>query len=292
MRVLSLSLLLAIGLLSRVTAADQLPDISSVKPDLTIPEVTAGEPSPGRLVRRVAPDFKGTDVHHLIYLPTDWKLEGKYPVIVEYPGNGPYKNRHGDISTGEVEGCRLGYGASGGKGYIWICMPFISQDGKKNQRQWWGGVDASVKYCKETVRRECKTWGGDPKRVILSGFSRGAIACNYIGLYDDDIASLWSGFICHSHYDGVIKWGYPGSDREAAAVRLGRLGKRPQFVTHEGSVQGAQDYLKEAAPEGNFTFHALPYHNHTNAWVLRDIPLRKELRSWLQKKGAPSGAPE
>jgi len=44
-------------------------------------------------------------------------------VIVEYAGNGNYANKYGDVSSGEVEGSKLGYGISGGTGFIWICMP-------------------------------------------------------------------------------------------------------------------------------------------------------------------------
>lgn len=70
-----------------------------------------------------------------------------------------------------------------------------------------------------------------------------SIACNYIGLHDDEIAALWRGFICHSHYDGVRKWDYAGSDRQSAAIRLGRLRDRPQFISHETSVETARGYL-------------------------------------------------
>ena len=41
---------------------------------------------------------------------------------------------------------------------------------------------------------------------------RGAIGCNYLGLYDDEIAELWKAMIPYSHYDGVRLWGYPKSD--------------------------------------------------------------------------------
>jgi hypothetical protein len=151
----------------------------------------------------------------------------------------------------------------------------------KNQPTWWGDVDATVDYCKHTVRRICKEYGGDPENVFIAGFSRGAIACNYIGLHDDEIAALWRGFICHSHYDGVRQWAYAGSDRQAAAERLGRLGNRPQFISHENNVNATRDYLTEACPTGNFTFLPLPFANHTDTWVLRDIPERKTLRDWF-----------
>jgi hypothetical protein len=206
---------------------------------------------------------------------------GKYPVIVEYAGNGPFKNEFGDTCSGKVGDCNLGYGISGGEGVIWLCLPYISEDGKHNQLQWWGDVEATVAYCKAAVPQICRDYGGDPEAVFLAGFSRGSIACNFIGLHDDDIAKLWRGFICHSHYDGVRKWGYAGSDRAAAAERLKRLGDRPQFISHEGSVAVTRGYLENACPTGNFTFQTLPYRNHTDSWVLRDTQERKVVREWF-----------
>ncbi len=218
-------------------AARDFPDILTVAPDLSTPVMEADRsPSAGRRVRMVAVGYEGTTVHHSLYLPTDWRQGRKYPVIVEYAGNGPYRNKIGDTCSGRVEDCNLGYGISGGKKFIWVCLPFISKDHKRNQLQWWGDIDATVEYCKAVVAQVYRDFGGDPRAVFLAGFSRGAIACNFIGLHDDEIASIWRGFICHSHYDGVRKWGYSGSDRVSAAVRLKRLGDRPQFISHERSV--------------------------------------------------------
>jgi len=245
--------------------------------------MTTGTPAPGKRVKQVAPEYTETEVFHTLYLPTDWQKGKTYPVLVEYAGNGPYRNKYGDISTGKVEDTGLGFGITGGKGAIWLCIPYVSKDGKSNQRQWWGDADATARYCIDTVKRTCAEYGGDPKRVVLCGFSRGAIACNFIGLRNDEIAGLWRGFICHSHYDGVRKWGYPGSDKASAAVRLKRLGHRPQFISHERSIEQTKAYLKKACPEGQFTFGALPYRNHTDAWVLRDIPERKAVRDWFAK---------
>jgi hypothetical protein len=35
--------------------------------------------------------------------------------------------------------------------------------------------------------------------------------------------------------------------------------------------------------EAPFTFVAIPYANHNAAWVLRDIPQRKQAREWLDR---------
>ncbi|MEZ5942421.1 MAG: hypothetical protein R3C18_13590 [Planctomycetaceae bacterium] len=252
-------------------------DIDATPPDLVVPEVTTGPPAPGKRVRVVNEEFVDTEIHHLLYLPSDWEPGKSYPVIVEYAGN-KYRT-----SLGTVEGSSLGYGISGGKGAIWVCLPFVDKANGVNATNWWGDVDATVAYCISTVRDICDQYGGDSSKVFIAGFSRGAIACNYIGLHNDEIASLWCGFICHSHYDGVRQWNYAGSDRTSAAKRLARLGDRPQFISHETSVDATRDHLKGAAPHGNFTFVSLPFPDHTDTWVLRDIPEREKLRLWFWK---------
>ena len=119
-------------------------------------------------------------------------------------------------------------------------------------------------------------------QAILSALDSPDAELSVVIVGDDEIAGLWRGFICHSHYDGVLKWEYAGSDRASAAERLRRLNGRPQFVCHEGSGEATKRYLKKACPVGSFTFLTLPYRNHTDAWVLRDIPERKILRRWVR----------
>jgi hypothetical protein len=262
---------------------DELPDLRSVPPDLAVPPMLEGRPAPGRRVWQVLPGYTGTQVYHSLYLPTNWKEGYTYAVLVEYPGNGPYQNAMGDYCSGKVEDCHLGYGISGGKGFIWVSLPLISLDHQSNQLEWWGDVQASIVYCLKVVTDVCHHYGGDSSAVFLCGFSRGSIACNFIGLHDEQIAPLWRGFVCHSHYDGVRNWDYPEGERAAAAVRLARLGGRPQFVSHEGSIGETREYLAKAYPMGNFTFQPLPYRNHTDTWVLRDIPERQNLRNWMRE---------
>ncbi len=263
--------------------AEEFPDITTVAPDLAIPAISPGMPGPGKRVRQVDPEYAGTDVHHLLYLPVDWKRGKRYPVIVEYAGNGNFSNKFGDVSTGEVEGSKLGFGISGGKGFIWICMPYVNWEEKKNQLIWWGNVEATVHYAEKTVRRVCADYGGDPNAVILAGFSRGAIGCNYIGLHDDEIARLWRAFIPYSHYDGVIGWQYPESDRASALVRLRRLKGRPVFICHEQSIAETKAYIESTGIRGDFTYQAIGFRNHNDAWTLRDIPERRAVREWLRR---------
>ncbi len=266
---------LTLSIISMLGCQINVVNLSSIQADLVTPPASDGVPRPGFRVVQVDKSYASTKVHHLLYLPVDWKAGGKYPVIVEYAGN-QWKS-----CPGTVEGSNLGYGISGGKGFIWVCMPFVDSVKKMNALTWWGDVSATVNYCKRVVRTICEEYGGDPEAVFLAGFSRGAIACNYIGLHDADVARLWRGFICHSHYDGVKEWPYPGSDKLAAAKRLERLGDRPQFISHEASIRATRLYLKKAFRNGNFTFQRLPFSDHTDAWVLRNIPERRALRRWM-----------
>ncbi len=264
-------------------AAQDFPDIRTITPDLTTPAMVAGDPAPGRRVRQTLPEWAGTGVHHALYLPRDWKPGEKYPVIVEYAGNGNYQSAWGDVSTGRVDGSNLGYGLSAGEGYIWLCLPYVNARERRNEIIWWGDADATAAYCKKAVKWICQQHGGDPSAVIVAGFSRGAIACNYIGLRDDEIARLWLGFLPYSHYDGVMGWEYSGSDRYSALKRLRRLNGREQFICHEKSVDETRQYLTATGVRAPFTFEPIRFRNHNDAWTLRDIPERRRARQWLQE---------
>ena len=173
-------------------------------------------------------------------------------------------------------------------------MPYLNEKGDANVIRWWGesptyNPQPTIDYCVKTAPWICKKYGGDPTRVILAGFSRGAIACNYIGLHNDRIARLWRAFIPYSHYDGArIHWPYAGDDRNSATARLRRLKGRPQFICHEGSrpmnsenLQHAKGFIESTGIKGDYTFMPTGFRNHNDAWILRPSPTRKALREWL-----------
>ncbi len=278
--------LLATLLLTQLTVAAQVgsyPDIRTVPADLTVPPVEIGPPRAGARVAVTPPEYKDTGVHHVLYLPENWQRGKRFAVLVEYAGNGDYRNAYGDVSTGEVEGSKLGYGISGGRDYIWLCLPYISEDGAQNQTVWWGDTKATVTYAKREVARVCEQWGGDPGRIVLCGFSRGAIACGYIGLHDDEVAAIWRAFIPYSHYDGVREWDYPDSDKTAAQTRLRRIAGRPSFIIDESnSLAKTRTYIESTGINAPFTYYPLPFRNHSDAWALRDIPARHAVRNWLR----------
>ena len=212
------TLLVALLLLPSLLVAAELPDIQSVPPDLVVPALSEGTPAAGKRVRLGL---------NILYLPADWKPDTKWPVIVELAGNGGYKNKYGDVSTGLPEGSNLGYGLSGGKGFIWLCVPYLNAKGDQIAITWWGDKPSydpqpTLKHLRESVQSLCRDFSGDETKVVLAGFSRGAIACNYLGLHDDETSKLWSAFFAYSHYDGVHDgWPFAGSGRRG--VRGGHV---------------------------------------------------------------------
>jgi hypothetical protein len=254
--------------------------------DLITPEMTLDEPAAGRRVRQVATEYEGTEVYHALYLPTNWRPDGNYSVIVEYTGN----RSPGCGSTGKVKDANFGYGLSGGKDFIWVSMPYIKKGGKTNSLTWWGDKQATIDYCKTNLPRICHQFGGDPENVFICGFSRGAIATSYIGLADDEIAALWKGLITHDHFDGDRKWGYPAGDRESALARLARLKDRPVLACGIGT-----DFLSDHPGLAEITFLKPPVGEifkipegkvialHTDLWMHRESTYRQSARRWLQK---------
>jgi hypothetical protein len=282
----------AMLLLAAAAFAENLPDISTVAPDLVVPAMTTEAPAAGKRVRFVTPGWESTEVYGALYLPTDWKPGKRFPVIAEWAGNGDFHDAFGDVSTGVVEGSRLGYGITAGQGAIWICLPYLDNAGKANVIKWWGNPPTfdpqpTLAYCRATVREVCEKFGGDPQCVVLAGFSRGSIACNYLGLYDDGTARLWRAFVCYSHYDGLrTDWPYPNADRDSALARLRRLNGRPQLICGENNnTTNTERYLRETGlwDKGVFTFVPTGFRNHNDAWVLRPSEARTKLREWFRE---------
>ena len=272
-------------------AKPDAPDIRTVKPDLTVPKLESGKAAPGSRVRETLPGYEKTKVYHVTYLPIDWQAGKRFPVIVEYAGNN-YRGAHGDISTGRPEGSNMGYGISGGRDFIWVCLPYLNAAGEDIALTWWGDAKnrtakPTLDYCLKAVPWICEQYGGDPEQIILCGFSRGAIACNYLGLHDDRVAGLWRAVVPYSHYDGIAAWPYPGSDRDSAGARLKRLAKRPQFICHEvtGSrlnLAATRRWLESTGLTENITFAETGFRNHNDAWLLRPSATRRQVRRWLK----------
>jgi hypothetical protein len=268
--------------------------------DLPLPPLMEGPPVAGRRVAVTAPEYTGTQVRHLLALPDDWtpdwKARGKsWPVIAEYTGN--YFPASG--STGEVEGAALGYGVSRGKA-LWIVLPYVAKDRRKNEVTWWGDVEATVGYAKTNLPRICAEFGGDAKRVVLCGFSRGAIGVAFLGLHDDEVAGLWCGLWAHDHFDGVQAWSAPWGAplaryREEAAVRLRRLQDRPVLISQGHPGEQTREFVAPIVPKNVYYLtvdmtalygpfpNAAVKHPHNDRWPLRDGDATSVARTWFER---------
>ena len=184
----------------------------------------------GLRLRCIAPEYAAAGngaVAHLVALPADWIEGRRYPVLVEYaPNRYQGAGAFGPLScTGTTADCRMGFYLAGAPGraecglaYLWVCMPLIAcdravPDDRTRQREatrWWGaegegpaliadlvGQRLAAEYLRANLPRVCARFGGDPGRVALLGFSRGAIAGGWIGRSDDATAALFRAFVLH-----------------------------------------------------------------------------------------------
>ena len=288
-------------------------DLRSVLPDLYAPPMSTSPPGPGRRVAATTPGWPAA-VYHAVYLPPEWSnaSDARLPLIVELAGNGPWQSPFGDVSMGRPEGSNLGFGITAGAGAVWLSLPMLTAAGDFVETWWWGcpatapfsgepptttgqgaghcgaacNVTAAVRYLAETVRYAADAYHTDPARVVIAGFSRGAVGVNYLGLNNDDIASLWRASIAYAHYDGQPMDEddpFPNPGPPASYERLRRLGQRPQYIVAEldGAFSETQPYINASGVAVNATFAETGYCNHNDAWTLRPSPQRDELRAWF-----------
>ena len=285
-------------------------DYRTVPADLQVPAMSRAPPAAGARVYATNPAWLpgSSQAYYALYLPPEWAPHGApLPVVVELAGNGPFLDKYGDISTGRPENSSLGFGITAGKGAIWVSMPMLTSDGLFDGTEWWGcpsvppagdpptatskctvnttNTTLAVAFIISTVRHVLTAFNGDPRRVVIAGFSRGAIGVNYLGLANDEIASLWAGSVSYSHYDGQPSdtlWPYPNASPPDSYERLKRLGARPQFITCEveGATNITRPYIQRAGFPVNATFTSTGFCNHNDKWVLRPSPARDLLRAW------------
>lgn len=294
-------LTLAVSFAAADDSAARLAPESSAR--LTVPSLSPGLPAAGRKVRVTPPEYAGTEVFHTIYLPPHWQEDGpRLPIIFEYTGN--FFPASG--STGEPEDGALGYCLSAGK-YIWVSLPYISEDGQDNAVTWWGDTAATVAYAKRNVPRILNEFNARRNAVFLCGFSRGAIGVNYLGLHDDEIAGLWTAFVSHDHFDGVRAWGRTSWGtplnryREEAAVRLRRVNGRPYLVSQNGAGYGTEPFVAAVLTStANFRFseidagkifgafpNELVKAAHTDRWAMLPSRYRRATWQWMNSVSFP-----
>jgi len=240
---------------------------------LEAPAIEDGPPAAGRRVRHRLAGDEYTGIYCLLYLPADWKRGVAFPVIVEYPGNIFFTP--GCYSTGRPDQCAIGYGITKGKGAIWASLPFVDRANGIIAENGWGDADATADYAVRVVEEICAKFGGDRRNVALTGFSRGAIACGYIGLRNDRVASLWKGFHACQHYDGD---GWNGATMDSAMERARRFAGRAVFHT-DNSTEMFQPLMDMMKAETTYVRSGLGA--HACAMFLDDRPSTQQLRKWF-----------
>ena len=246
---------------------------------LDVPDMEAGAPNPGRRVRYQIAADAGTPVYCTLYLPPDWEQGRRYPVIVEFPGNIFYR-AGGCWSTGRPEQCAMGYGITRGERAIWVSLPFVDRETGDIAEDGFGsdaGRDTTV-HASAIVDDICVNWGGDRERLFICGFSRGSIACGYIGLANDEIASLWKGIIGCQHYDGS-NWNQ--SNLEGAVERAPRF-KGSAIFQVDNDQERYRPVQEATRPEVSWTWRSSGLGFHATTMFLDDRPLMKELREWFR----------
>ena len=268
-------------------------DQRDVEADLVPPLAMTGVIEPGR--RQIVKEK--TTARYSVYLPTNWSTDQKWPILVELPGNGSYRDIHGNVCNGLPESGQLAYGLSGGYGAICLGVPFLDNE-NEIVPTWWGtvpdfDVTTTLDYWSTAIADVCEDFNGDPNRVILVGFSRGSIAVNAIGLSSKRASEMWKASVCYSHYDGVGNWPFAKSDAASAIKRLKRLGNRPQYIISESPTAGpslsvqAKEFIDKSGVTGDFNYATTGFINHSDQWALRPSPARTKLREWLAKQMQP-----
>lgn len=240
---------------------------------LEVPSIEDGPPAPGRRVRHRLAGDEQTGISSVLFLPEDWEPGRTFPVIVEYPGNIFFTS--GCYSTGLPDQCVIGYGMTQGRGAICLSLPFIDRKAGAIAEHGWGDPDDTASYALHMVEEICGKFGGDRNNLLLTGFSRGAIACGYIGLRNDRIAALWKGFHACQHYDGD---GWNGATLEGALERASRFKGRGVFHT-DNSEQAFRPVMD--AMKTNAIFVRSGLGAHACAMFLDDRPSTQQLRRWF-----------
>lgn len=258
---------------SKLVAQGDAPEWKRPLGRIDVPTVEDSAPAPGKRVRYRPSGEEKSSIYSVLNLPEDWQPGRKYPMIVEFPGNiffTPFC-----YSTGLPDQCVIGYGMTQGKGAICLGMPFVNRAIGKVVENGWGHADDTTDYVLRTVAEVCEKFGGDRGNIVLTGFSRGAIACGYIGLRNDEIASLWKGFHACQHYDGG---GWNGATLQGAFKRAARFKGQSVFQT-DNSRDPYQSVME--AMQTKVTWAQSGLGAHSTAMFLDDRPSTRQLREWF-----------
>lgn len=258
-----------------IVATGKITKWKAPKDRLLVPDMTSEVPKAGKRVLYKLASARNSELYSVLYLPKNWTPNKKYPVIVEFPGNIYYTNSC--YSTGSPEQCVMGYGMSKGEDAIWVSMPFVDYKTQTIAESGWGNPDDTADYTIKVVNNIIQNYGGDRDNLVITGFSRGAIACGFIGLRNKEIAPLWKGIHACQHYDGD---GWGGSKLEDAVERLKNFQGKSFFQTDNSKELEPKNMLEKSGVK--FTFVNSGLKAHACDMFLDDRPSTVKLRNWFK----------
>ena len=156
-----------------------------------------------------------------------------------------------------------------------MSLPFVDRSAGVIAEGGWGVPDDTAAYAVAMVEHVVREFAADPANVVLTGFSRGALACGFIGLRDERIAALWKGFHACQHYDGD---GWNGATEAGALERARRFRGRAVFQTDNSRAkfQRVMDAMSVPVTWADSGLGA-----HATAMFLDDRPSTQALRRWF-----------
>ena len=260
--------------LSAVHAAGEAPAWVAPLGRVAVPEVSDEAPAPGRRVRARLAGERQPGLYAVLHLPVDWTPGRRWPLLVEYPGN--LFHMPGCRSPGLPEQGVIGAGMTFGRGAICLGLPFVDRRWGRIAESGWGNPDETVAYALAMLAQVRDDWGADPANTVLTGFSRGALACGYIGLRDDRLAAWWKGFHACQHYDGD---GWNGATWAGAMERARRFRGRSVFHTDNATAKFQPLMAAMGVPA---TFVQSGLGAHATAMFLDDRASTRQVRAWYR----------
>ncbi|MEI8364783.1 MAG: hypothetical protein WCF65_00025 [Parachlamydiaceae bacterium] len=241
---------------------------------LAVPAVEEGLPEAGKRVRVYLSRYPGA--YYVLFLPYNFTGTSMLPLIFESPGN-----FFEESLCGLPEGACLGYGLTRGMDYIWVSVPFVDDNGLILEKYWGENPLSTVNFWLAVLADLNMKFRVDRGKVVLAGFSRGAVSTIYIGNYNSIISSKWSAYFAHAHFDGCCQT-VLGNTNE----RIKRIKDNKVLITVGGddpAKQCSKEAYEKLIEKGySATYLEIPNLGHSPAWILEESEAADEARSWLK----------
>ena len=251
---------------------------------LTVPEIEENVLGAGKRVKIYLPEYP--EAYYVLFLPYNFTHEKKLPVICEIPANACSYVYNGLPDTTTF----LGYGITKGRDWLWVSLPILNSEGNKILQTYFPeNPSATIKFWLLVLNDLNKKFNIDKNKIVLSGFSRGAISISYLGNSNDEISSKWAAYFAHAHFDGCCQT-IPGNCEE----RINRMKDKETLIAvgkndiaHKCSTDA---YRKLTNLECPVTYLEIPdiytdkWENlaHNPFWILEDSEAAEDARNWLK----------